>query len=272
MSTLRAAFQYMRPQAEPPYCVMYPRDDGGPAQNCSYDAVAMEVTDARRLAFAPALDDAGFELHDAPTSTRDLLDDSEVRARYYPELQELALLATGGTEAIVFDHQVRRREADRRSLTYGRHGSGFVGPVGRVHNDYTYASGPRRLALVLRGRLPEADGRRYCIINAWRPVGHAVVDTPLGLCDARSVSHEDLVATELRYPDRTGEAFQVLYRSTHRWSYFDRLAPHEAVVFKQYDSALNVARFTPHAAFDLPDIPPGAPLRTSIEARVLVLF
>jgi hypothetical protein len=33
-----------------------------------------------------------------------------------------------------------------------------------------------------------------------------------------------------------------------------------------------VARFTPHSAFDLPDIPPDAPLRQSIEIRCLVTY
>jgi hypothetical protein len=43
------------------------------------------------------------------------------------------------------------------------------------------------------------------------------------------------------------------------------------LVFKQYDSQVNgVARFTPHAAFDLPDIATDAPLRQSIEIRCLV--
>jgi hypothetical protein len=47
---------------------------------------------------------------------------------------------------------------------------------------------------------------------------------------------------------------------------------HEALLFKQYDSRTEgVARFTPHAAFDLPEIPAGAPLRESIELRCLVV-
>ena len=46
----------------------------------------------------------------------------------------------------------------------------------------------------------------------------------------------------------------------------------DALVFKQYDSLTGVACFVPHAAFDLPDVPPDAPLRESIEARVLVLY
>ena len=43
-------------------------------------------------------------------------------------------------------------------------------------------------------------------------------------------------------------------------------------VFKQFDTDRSVARFTPHAAFDHPHTPADAPLRESIEARILVLF
>jgi hypothetical protein len=44
-------------------------------------------------------------------------------------------------------------------------------------------------------------------------------------------------------------------------------------VFKQYDSQVNlVARFTPHSAFDSPDISRDAPLRQSIEIRCLVTY
>ena len=267
-----AWFQYMRPQAEPPYCLMYPPVDGGPQENCAYEFVQVHVSDARLHALRPNLDAEGFELHDAPSAVADMLDEAQVRATYYPELVDLARLATVGQEAIVFDHQVRRREKDRRALTYGRHGFALVGPAGRIHNDYTEQSGRRRLGLVLGDRLHEAKDRRFCVVNVWRPITHPVVDTPLGLCDARSVRAEDFVVTELRYPDRTGEAYQVIHRPEHRWAYFNRMHPDEAIVFKQYDSALNVARFTPHAAFELPNIPPDAPLRTSIEARVLVLF
>ena len=67
----------------------------------------------------------------------------------------------------------------------------------------------------------------------------------------------DLVPAEIRYPDRSGEIFLVEHAAEHRWAYFSRMDRHEALVFKQYDSRANgVARFTPHAAFDLPDVGP----------------
>ena len=90
----------------------------------------------------------------------------------------------------------------------------------------------------------------------------------------RSISVRDLVAADLRYRDRTGELYLVQEESPrHRWAYFSEMDRNEALVFKQYDSQVNgVARFTPHSAFDLPDIPPDAPLRQSIEIRCLVTY
>ena len=115
--------------------------------------------------------------------------------------------------------------------------------------------------------------RRYCIVNIWRSIKGPVLDTPLAVCDARSVMAKDLVNAEVRYPRRTGEIYLATHSPAHRWSYFSAMDRHEALVFKQYDSQLSgVSRYTPHAAFDHPDAPADAPLRESIEARCLVVF
>jgi hypothetical protein len=99
------------------------------------------------------------------------------------------------------------------------------------------------------------------------------VDTPLAVRDARSISVKDLVATDLYYRDRSGELYLVQESSRHRWAYFSGMDRGEALVFKRYDLQVSgVARFTPHSAFDLPDIPPDAPLRQSIEIRCLVTY
>ena len=115
--------------------------------------------------------------------------------------------------------------------------------------------------------------RRYCIVNVWRSIKGPVLDTPLAVCDARSVMAKDLVSAEVRYPRRTGEIYLATHSPSHRWSYFSAMGRHEALVFKQYDSQLGgVSRYTPHAAFDHPETPADAPLRESIEARCLVVF
>lgn len=263
---------YLKPMRDKPYNYLFEPPDGGPWDNCEWEPRRVRIHDARRFFAPPALDRCGFQLVEAPTRVRDFRDNDEVIGRYYGEAQALALRATGGARAHVFDHLVRKREEGRPALTFGRKTQSAAAAVGRVHNDYTERSGRRRLRLVLGGDAALAAGR-YCIVNIWRSISGPVVDTPLALCDSRSVAAADLVESEIRYPARTGEIYLVRHNPGHRWSYFHELQPDEAIVFKQYDSvSREVPRFTPHAAFDHPDTPPDAPLRESIEVRVLVLY
>ena len=162
---------------------------------------------------------------------------------------------TGAREAFVFDHLVRRREAGRPPLGFGRVGDGSrPAAVSRVHNDYSEASGRARLDKVIPDAARRAGVERFAIVNIWRSIAGPVEDTPLPVCDARSVLADDLVPAEIRYPDRTGEIYLLHHAARHRWAFYPEMDRHEALVFKQYDSRVNgVARFTPHAAFDLPD-------------------
>jgi len=272
-SPLHAALGYLRPCAMHPVSYAFPPPPGTPWENCEYDRIRMPIADARRAPEPPAIDREGFELRDAPTAVTDFLDEAQVREVYYREASELARAVTGATRALVFDHLVRRREPDRAALTFGRNNAGGRAAAnGRIHNDYTEASGRHRLALVLGDREAAARVRRFGIVNIWRSINGPVRDTPLAVCDARTVTTADLVVGEVRYPRRTGEIYLALHSPLHRWSYYSAMDRHEALVFKQYDSRLGgVARFTPHAAFDLPDVPPDAPLRESIELRCLVV-
>jgi len=253
---------------------MYDPPAGTLKDNCAYDFRDLLIADARLLAAPPSVHREGFELRRAPSSVADFRDAQAVTTTYYSECAALARDVAGGTSALVFDHQLRQREAGRPPLTFGRSGDGSrPGGVGRVHNDYSEDSGRRRLGIVLRDPERARHVRRFCIVNIWRSAKGPIVDTPLAVCDARSVGVQDLVASEIRYPDRTGEIYVFEHAHRHRWYYYPEMNRDEALVFKQYDSQVSgVARFTPHAAFDLPAIPPDAPLRESIETRCLVLF
>ncbi len=102
------------------------------------------ITDARAMA-SSSIQVEGFELWDAPTTMADFADEDAIRNRYYSEAAELAKCVTGADHAHIFDHQVRQREAGRPSLTLGRHGDGRrPGAAGRVHADYSEASGQKR--------------------------------------------------------------------------------------------------------------------------------
>jgi len=253
---------------------MYEPAGGAPRENFEYDLQRVSITDARTVALPTSVHREGFELWDAPSQVTNFRDDGAVGAIYYEECIALACLVTGASQGYVFDHVVRKREEGRPALTFGRAGDGKrPAALGRVHNDYTEESGARRLGLVIPDPETAAKVMRFSIVNIWRSLGGPVQDTPLALCDARTVSSRDLVPTEIRYQERTGEISMFAHSPRHQWSYYSHMDRHEALVFKQYDSqSSGVARFTPHSAFDLPEVPASAPLRESIEVRCLVVY
>lgn len=266
------ALGYLSPIDETPYSYAYQPPQGQAWENANYERVRTPIYDARQA--RPTIDHEGFELRPAPSEVTNFSDEAQVLSTYYAECADLALQVTGARRAYVFDHLVRRRDPSHGELNFGHRSKGqAVPPNGRIHNDYTEASGRRRLGMVLSDPQAAAAVRRYAIVNIWRSIRAPVRDTPLALCDARTVMTIDLVAGEVRYPRRTGEIYYMLHSPLHRWYYLPEMDVNEAVVFKQYDSQVSgVARFTPHAAFELPDIPADAVPRESIESRCLVVY
>jgi hypothetical protein len=274
VASVTARLGYLGAAAGRPYDYACEPPAGAAWQNYEPDPRAVCITDARSLQSRPTLQPHGFELCVAPSGVSDFLDEEAVRRVYYPEAAELARRVTGAKAAYVFDHLVRRREPGTPALTFGRRVQGDRPSAnGRVHNDYTEASGPRRMKAALANAGAPAAAGRFAIVNIWRPIKGPVLDAPLALCDARTVAALHLVAADVHYATRTGEIYLVKHSAHHRWFYFSGMQPAEALVFKQYDSQRRgVARFVPHAAFDHPEAPPDAPPRESIETRCLVLF
>lgn len=270
--SLHAEFSYLLPMQDKPYTYLYPPPAGIERETARYQSCLCEVRDARQGP-ETSLDVEGFRLVEQRSEVADFFDWAEVKSLYYRECATLARQLTGARLAIVFDHLVREREAGRPALGFGRADDGSPpAAVGRVHNDYTAASGRRRLGMQCPGMDGDTWDGRFSILNIWRPLVGEVLDTPLGVCDASSVASEDLVATDIHYPSRSGEIYLCTHAQGHRWHYYPRMRRDEALVFKSFDSAADVASFTPHAAFDLPQVPPDAPLRKSIETRVLLIY
>ncbi|HET6337538.1 MAG TPA: CmcJ/NvfI family oxidoreductase [Polyangiales bacterium] len=95
----------------------------------------------------------------------------------------------------------------------------------------------------------------------------------LALCDARSISRDDLIASDLVYRDKVGETYAFRHNPNHRWFYFPEVRPDEVVLLKIYDSLVTgAARLTAHTAFDHPNTLPNAAPRRSIELRTLVFW
>ncbi len=271
---IRASMSYVRPSSTHPRSYTFEPPAGEPWENASYAPCEVNIHDARLASPATALEREGFELWDMKTAVRDFSNIDEIRTVYYQEARELALAATGARKAYVFDHLLRRREASHVALSFGKRAhNGVAAANGRIHNDYTEESGQRRLAMVIRDSEELAQVRRYSIVNIWRPTRSTVLDTPLALCDARTVQPQDLIRCDVMYPNRIGEIYLASHAERHRWWYFSRMEKHEALVFKQYDTQFSgTSRFTLHAAFDHPHAPADTPPRESIELRVLVTY
>lgn len=268
LSGIEAEFNYILPEAQKPFVYMYEPPAGVPARTGRFERRTRTVADARPLAVNLSLDIEGFCLRSHRTAVRDFFDEVELRTVYYPEIAGLAQDATGASRAWVFDHTLR-------ASGVGNDGFGAVRtPVRVAHCDYTIASGPQRVReLLLPEEAAHVLGHRFTIVNVWQPLKGPVHESPLAACDARTVAPTELVATEMRYPDRTGETYALAFGPSHRWFYVPQMRADEALLMKTYDSATDGrACFTPHSAFDLPDTPPDAPRRESIETRVLLSF
>jgi hypothetical protein len=98
-----------------------------------------------------------------------------------------------------------------------------------------------------------------------------VQDSPLALCDARSFTDDDLIASDLVYAHVRGETSRVAYNPVHRWYYFSDMQPDEAL-FRVHDSANDGrARLSFHTSSDNP-LTPGAPPRESMAVRTVMCF
>ena len=232
-----------------------------------FELRTVPIADSRYLAEHFSLDREGFELTNHSTAVSDFLDEDEVRAIYYPEVERLVRDATGASQVIIFDHTVRIDDVRKATAKDTRT------PVRTVHNDYTLKSGPQRITdLVDLDEARRWRAHRYAVVNVWRSIAGPIETTPLAIADARSVRPESFVATDLVYPDRTGEIYNVAYDPNLRWHYFSSMTRDEALLLKVFDSAEDRAKWTAHAAFVNPQARTDAPARQSIEVRTLLSF
>jgi hypothetical protein len=268
IETIEAPLTYLVPTGEKLFSYNYGPPPGMPLRSGRYEPQRVTVRNGRALADAPSLDREGFALRREPTAVANFYDEAEVKRVYYPEIERLLKAATGAAKVVIFDHTLRNTAPEKQV------GNQVRGPASRVHNDYTERSAPQRV----RDLLPPEEAtsrleRRYAEINVWRPITGPVKSNPLALCDARSLDPADLVPSELRYPDRTGEIYAVTYSPRHRWFYFPEMSAEEVVLIKCFDSARDGrARISVHTAFEDPSTPADAPARESIEVRSFLFF
>lgn len=262
-----AEVSYLEPSGSKPAILV--GDEGARSETDSlFVTHEVEIANGRLAATPAKLDEQGFELVRHDIVFDDFDDPEAIEQRYYPEMERLLKWATGASSVLVFDHNVRKEEPEVVGEVLYRP------PVKRIHNDYTEKSGPQRLQDLLGPEQAAAiAGKRYAIVNVWRPIQGPLESAPLALADKQSVPDEDFVASDLVYADRVGEIYYGAYRPSHRWVYYPKMEVDEALLIKGYDSERDGrARFVLHTSFQDPSAPADRLPRHSIEVRSLLIF
>jgi hypothetical protein len=260
--SVTATLHYLKRGPEKPTRYAKEPPPGVPAWNGVEDLHDVLIADGRGRESEFTLDRNGFAILEAPSQVRDFYARDEVERVYYPEVERLLRDALGASRVFVFDHGVRNAARD---------GAGV--PSRRVHNDHTVNSAPRRVRDHLGADADKLLKYRFGIVNVWRPIRGPVLESPLALCDARSFTDADLIASDLVYPHVRGETSSVEFKPSHRWYYFSEMQPDEVLLIRVHDSANDSrARLSFHTSFENPAAPPDAPPRESIEVRALVFF
>lgn len=266
-ATIEATVNYLVDTGDKPFTYT-----GGPGSTDirtggTPDPRTVTIRNGRLVPEGFALEQSGFRFIAHDTRMRDFFDEDEIARVYYPEMEALIKRETGASRVVVFDHTLRTADDEMREAKKIRE------VVRRVHNDYTEWSGPQRVRDLLGDEAETLLQKRFAIVQCWRPIRHPVETHPLALCDARSMTFDDFVISERRYPNRIGQTYAVKYNPNHQWYWFPLMRRDEALVFKVFDSEKNGgARWTAHTAFDDPTSPPGARPRESIEIRTLAFF
>jgi len=237
----------------------------------SLEPHAVEIEDARARTTPATLELEGFTLYQHESGVRDFRDAAEVAQVYVPEIRGLLLRLSGADDVVVTGTGVLRfaeRSPDSGRLDNSR-------PARFVHIDVSDASA--RAFAERSAPRPLTQAYRYAHYNVWRVLTPAPQDVPLALCDARSISPEDLVPADAVFdvkdaPHWSFEGLVIRYNPRQRWSYFSNMTPAEALVFKTFDSDPNQPHSLPHSAFNDPTCPPDALPRTSIEMRAITYW
>jgi hypothetical protein len=263
---VEAELSFIVPDGRKPFSHQYDPPPGQPVRSHPYENRKVFIQDGRAQADAFSIDREGFALVAHKTKVADLYDEAALKQSYFPETEVLLKAETGASKIVIFDHTIRSSHQRPRGVGLPREA------VLRVHNDYTLKSGPQRVRDLVPDEAEARLKKRFAIVNVWRPIVGPLQQFPLALGDAESLRADDVLATDLIYPDRVGEIYSIAYNPSQRWFYFPEMSRDEAVLIKTYDSDPARARFSAHGAFADPNFPDPKVLRESIEIRALVFW
>lgn len=235
----------------------------------------IQVRNARLLDPAASLDVQGFQLVEQRTQVRDFLNLDVATTDFYAECESVVKSVTGCHSTVVTQHQYRNGfnnlpEGHPRRMRATPNGA--PGGYGGTHSDISPWAENRWDEIV--------DGRHCMMLNLWRSIDleNNIQVMPLAVLDMTSLTFDDMVAADAWGGASSQQQHLVSYRLAYnpeqRWYYFPEMTPDEMLIFKQYDTRQvdPTLRQVYHGAINVPGTPENAPLRHTIEVRVLALF
>lgn len=254
-----------------------------------YQTYPVMVRDARPLAARFKLDTHGFQLFSHASAVKDFLDKEQVDRIYPGEVGEAVKAFTGATSVAPLGWMVRTSgEIPKRKVVGYDHRGGVQPPAGEAHVDTSPDRVDAYARSVYERTFPDGKGySRFICSSFWRTFSPPPQDTPLAVCDARSVGADEGVPNTLhivdeipspeealagQWDDRTLIAAAIFhFNPAHRWWYFSNMNRDEAILLKFHDSDRTRAWRAPHTAFRDPSFPDAKP-RSSIEFRTVAFF
>jgi len=242
--------------------------EGQPQRNFGDELHKVKIHDIRGQESQYTLDEQAFAVVSGlpESAEKDFVDDDSISKNYYPEVEKLILdNVPGSNKVVIFDHTIRRSNPNASRA-----------PVQKVHIDQTEKATKLRVERHLGDEAERLLQGRYRIINIWRPLNGPVQSNPLALASSATVSDEDVIPVEHRYPTHTGWTAGIKHNEGQKWHYLSGMRNDERLFIECFDSeALKPGSKVkggrvPHTAFVHPDTPEGAVGRESIEVRALV--
>ena len=243
-----------------------------------YAPYPVTIRDAR-TARPFTLDKNGFCLGHHHSDITDWEGNYAPTSRYAAQVCEVAKSLSGADLVLTMGGMVRSSGATSATVQP---------PAAEAHVDFTQASAERIAERMYRKGCPAGAGyRRFIAFSLWRVLSPPPQDTPLALCDGRSVRDDEgthntkvdvdeIPTGEALFAPIEGEADMTAatifhHSADHRWWYFSDMSPDEVIFIKLYDSDHRTAWRCPHTAFR-DTTRPDARQRRSMEFRAIAYF
>ncbi|KXG48433.1 uncharacterized protein PGRI_023030 [Penicillium griseofulvum] len=268
---------------EKPYFLKIPHNEASQVfrktnlEYSSRDGIAIEDIREQGLD-AFSLAENGFQVLTYQTKSPLDLVKGDIKP-YCHEITELISRECNATHVVCYDYRLRRSDLEITAYEENEERGRNIAapPVYPAHIDHTVEGGPNRIRRHLTKEETEMymnDKFRARIINVWRTIDNPIEDCPLAICDPQTVDTKDLMATDRVTPDFAVEMYYVQFNPDQRWYWLRNQTTSELLLFVNYDSMCKTEgskwMTCPHAAFKNPEARKDAPLRSSIEVRLIV--